>query len=191
MALAVISVLAVAAVAGLYGLVRGGSLEGIAATKFRFLWLLFAGFLLQVGFSLWNPEWLTEAGELAILAGSNLLVALFLALNRRLPGMLIAAAGLVLNVVVIASNGAMPVSLEAAEVAGTDIEAADFGIKHEPLHDDTVFPWLGDVIPLPGLSTLISAGDVVLALGIGRLVYRRTLAEEEIELLPERPTTEI
>jgi hypothetical protein len=191
LALAVISVLAVAAVAGLYGLVRGGSLDGVAATKFRFLWLLFAGFLLQIGFSLWNPGWLTESGELAILMGSSLLVAIFLALNRRLPGMLIAAGGLVLNVLVIASNGAMPVSLEAADVAGTDIEAADFGIKHEPLHDDTVFPWLGDVIPLPGLSTLISAGDVVLALGIGRLVYRRTLSEEEPDLLPEGPTTEI
>jgi hypothetical protein len=187
----VISVLAVAAVAGLYGLVRGGSLDGVAATKFRFLWLLFGGFVLQIGFSLWNPVWLTETGEITVLVASNLLVAVFLITNRRLPGMLLAAGGLVLNMLVIASNGAMPVSLEAADIAGTDLETADFGIKHEPLGDDTIFPWLGDVIPVPGLSTLISAGDVVLALGIGRLVYRRTLAEEELELLPERPTTEI
>ena len=191
MALAVISVLAVAAVAGLYGLIRGGSLDGVAATKFRFLWLLFAGFVLQIGFSLWNPVWLTETGEIAVLVTSNLLVAAFLTANVRLPGMLFAAAGLVLNMLVIASNGAMPVSLEAADVAGTDLETADFGIKHEPLGDDTVFPWLGDVIPLPGLSTLISAGDIVLALGLGRLVYRRTLAEDEPELLSERPTPEI
>jgi hypothetical protein len=191
LALAVISVLAVAAVAGLYGLVRGGSLDGVAATKFRFLWLLFAGFVLQIGFSLWNPVWLTENGEIAVLVASNLLVAAFLIANRRLPGMLVAAGGLVLNMLVIASNGAMPVSLEAADIAGTDLETADFGIKHELLGDDTVFPWLGDVIPLPGLSTLISAGDIVLALGIGRLVYRRTLSEEDPELLPEGPTTGI
>ena len=182
----------IAGLAALYGLVRGGSLEGVASTRFRFVWLLFTGFVIQIGFTLWNPPWLTDSGELTVLLVSNGLVALFLAANLRLPGMLLAACGLVLNVVVIASNGAMPASLEAADVAGTDLEAADFGIKHEPLHDDTVFPWLGDVIPLPGLSTLISAGDVVLALGIGRLVYRRTLSEEEEpELLTERPTTEI
>ena len=178
MALAVIWVLGVAAVAGLYGLVRGGSLEGVASTRFYFVWLVFAGFVVQIGFTLWNPGWLTDAGELAVLVVSNLLVASFLAVNRRLPGMLLAAGGLVLNVLVIASNGAMPVFLEAADVAGTDLASADFGIKHEPLHDDTILPWLGDVIPLPGMSTLISAGDIVLALGIGRLVYRRTLAED-------------
>lgn len=181
----------IAAIAALYGLVRGGSLEGIASTRFRFVWLLFGGFVVQIGFTLWNPSWLTEPGELTVLMVSNGLVALFLAANLRLPGMLFAAFGLVLNVLVIAPNGAMPASLEAADVAGTDLEAVDFGIKHEPLDDDTVFPWLGDVVPLPGLSTLISVGDVVLALGIGRLVYRRTLSDEEPELLSERPTTEI
>ena len=173
-----LAIVAVAAVAALYGLIRGGSLEGIAATRFRFGWLVLAGFVVQIGFALWNPGWLTEPGELTVLIVSNLLVAAFLAANRRLPGMLLAAGGLVLNVVVIAANGAMPVSLEAADVAGTDLASAEFGIKHEPFHDGTLLPWLGDVIPVPGLDMLISAGDVVLALGIGLLVYRRTLAED-------------
>lgn len=174
-------VLAIAAVACLYGLVRGGSLEGIAATKFRFVWLIFAGFVIQIGFSLWNPDWLTETGELVVLVSSNALVALFLAANLRLPGMLLAAAGLILNVLVIAANGGMPVSLEAAEVAGLDGAPSDFGIKHEPLGDETIFPWIADVIPLPGLNSLISAGDILLALGIGWLVYRRTLDESHAE----------
>ena len=176
-------VLAIAGVACLYGLVRGGSLEGIAATKFRFVWLLFVGFVVQIGFTLWNPEWLTETGELVVLVVSNALVALFLATNLRLPGMLLAAGGLVLNVLVIAANGGMPVSLEAAEVAGLDHELTDFGIKHEPLDDETIFPWIADVIPLAGLSTLISAGDILLALGIGWLVYRRTIDEPHAETL--------
>jgi hypothetical protein len=177
----VILVLAVAAVAGLYGLVRGGSLDGVAATQFRFVWLLFAGFVIQIGFTMWNPAWLNETGELAVLVGSNALVAVFLVLNLRLPGMGLAAAGLLLNVLVIGANGAMPVSLEAADVAGTDREVSDFGIKHEPLDDDTLFPWIADVIPLPGLSTLISAGDIFLAAGVGWLVYRRSLSEPQAE----------
>jgi len=175
----------VAAVAGLYGLVRGGSLEGLAATNFRFIWLLLAGFVVQVGFTVWNPGWLSETGELAVIIGSNALVALFLMVNLRLPGMLLAAIGLTLNVVVIGANGAMPVSLEAADVAGTDREISDFGIKHEPLDDNTVFPWIADVIPLPGLSTLISAGDIFLAAGVGWLIYRRTL-EEPQAVSPEK-----
>lgn len=172
-----ILVLAIAAVACLYGLVRGGSLDGLAATQFRFIWLVFASFAIQIGFGMWNPEWLSETGELAVVIGSNVLVALFLMVNLRLPGMLLASVGLLLNVVVIAANGAMPVSLEAADVAGSDREISDFGIKHEPLGDQTIFPWIADVIPLPGLSTLISAGDIFLAAGVGWLVYRRTLDE--------------
>jgi Family of unknown function (DUF5317) len=179
LALSVIFVIAVAGVAGLYGLVRGGSLDGLAATRFRFLWLLFVGFVVQVAFGLWNPPWLSETGELAIVLASNLLVAVFLAANVHLPGTLVAAAGLALNALVIAANGAMPVSLEAADVAGVDREASDFGIKHEVLNDDTVLPWIADVIPIPGLSMLISAGDVVLAAGIGWLVYRRTLEDPD------------
>lgn len=175
----------VAVVAGLYGLVRGGSLEGLAATNFRAIWLVFAGFLVQAGFTVWNPSWLSETGELAVIVGSNALVALFLLVNLRLPGMFLAAIGLSLNVAVIWANGAMPVSLEAADVAGTDREISDFGIKHEPLDDNTVFPWIADVIPLPGLSTLISAGDIFLAAGVGWLVYRRTL-EEPQAVSPEK-----
>lgn len=174
-------ILPVAVVAGLYGLVRGGSLEGLAATRFRFVWLLAVGFIVQIGFSLWNPEWLNETGEVVVVVGSNALVALFLVMNLRLPGMVLAAAGLALNVLVIAANSAMPVSLEAAEAAGMDREAADFGIKHEPLDDDTVLPWIADVIPLPGLSTLISTGDIFLAAGIAWLVYRRTFEAPQAE----------
>jgi hypothetical protein len=76
-------------------------------------------------------------------------------------------------VIVIAANGAMPVSPDAARVADTEITIE--GIGHEPITDDTVLPWLADVIPLPGLRFVVSPGDVVLALGIGRLAYVQAL----------------
>ena len=171
-------VVPIAVVAALYGLVRGGSLEPLARTEFRVPWVLFAGLLGQVAFDLWDPDWLSETGDLVVLLVSNALVVVFLALNRHLPGMLLAAIGLVLNVVVITANGGMPVSREAAEIAGLEGELPNFGIKHELLGPDTIFPWIADVIPLPGLNALISVGDVVLAIGIGWLVYRRTLADE-------------
>ena len=181
----VILVLIVTVVAALLGLVFGGSLDALAATKFRYVWLLVGALVIQVGFTVWDPTWLSESGDLAILLGTNAIVALFLALNRSLPGMWIAAVGMALNVVVIGANGAMPVSLEAAEIAGSGRPPTEFGLKHERLTSDTLFPWLADVIPLPGLNILISAGDVVLAVGIGWLVYRRTVDEpEETEARP-------
>lgn len=171
-------VLAVVVVAALFGLILGGSLDSLAATKFRFLWLLVAALVTQAGFTTLDPEWLSDAGDLSVLLVTNAAVALFLALNRRLPGMWVAAVGMALNVLVISANGAMPVSLEAADLAGSD-RPSGFGLKHEALTEDTLLPWLADVIPLPGLNTLISAGDVVLAAGIGWLVYRRTVDEPE------------
>ena len=175
----VIFVLGIAVVAAVYALAMGGSLETLAATQFRFVWLLAAGLVVQVGFGMWDPPWLSETGDLAVILGSNVLVAAFLGLNRRLPGMWLAASGLLLNVLVIGVNGAMPVSAEAAERAGFSDganlgESADFGIKHEPLGPETALPWIADVIPIPGLKLLLSAGDVVLAAGIGWLVYRQT-----------------
>ena len=180
MASLVILVLLLAVVAAVYGLVRGGSLESLARTDFRFVWVLFAGLFVQVAFDLWDPDWLSETGDLVVLLTTHVAVAAFLALNRHLPGMWLAAGGLLLNVLVIGVNGGMPVSLEAAEVAGISDFSA-WGIKHEPLTDDTLLPWIADVIPVPGFKKLISIGDVVLAAGIGWLVYRRTLEVEPNE----------
>lgn len=180
LAVAVILVLVVAGVAALYGLVRGGSLDALARTQFRFVWLLFSALLVQVAFDIWDPAWLSETGDLVVLLATNVAVAGFLALNWHLPGMFLAAGGLLLNVLVIALNGGMPVSLEAAEIAGLHDFSA-WGIKHEPLGEATILPWIADVIPLPGLKQLLSIGDVVLAGGIAWLVYRRTLAEDPSE----------
>ncbi len=116
-----------------------------------------------------------DSRALAVIA-----VAAFLALNWHLPGMWLAALGFVLNVVVIAVNQGMPVSREAAEIAGfTDLPG--WGIKHEPLDESTILPWIADVIPIPGLKKILSIGDVALAAGIGWLVYKRTVAEDAVE----------
>lgn len=165
-----------AIVAALAALARGGSLEHLAATRFSSVPLLIAALLVQVGFRLWEPAWLTPGWQLAVTVGSMGVVAIFLALNRSHPGMLIAGIGLALNVVVIAANGAMPVSPEAARTAGLDpAELDEAGLKHERMTSETSLPWLGDVIPLPRSGLVVSGGDLLLALGFAALTYRRTL----------------
>ena len=166
--------LVIALGAALIGVRRGGSLQALSNTRFRAPALVFVGLGLQLAFDLWSPEWLTKDMALALLLVSNTFVALFIALNQRLPGMLLIAVGLALNVAVIAANGAMPVSPEAAESSGATTSVDDTGGKHEALDEDTLLPWFADVIPVPGVRVVLSVGDLLLALGIGRLVYACT-----------------
>lgn len=174
-------VLLVLAIAAVVALVRGGSFHNLARTEFRWSWLLLAALVTQLVFDYWDPEWLSDGGGLAVILLTNAAVAVFLARNWEIPGMGLAAVGMLLNVVVIAANGAMPVSLRAAEAAGLEGPPREPGVKHEILTDDTVLPWLADVIPLPVLERLISVGDVVLAAGIAWLVYARMTADRESE----------
>jgi hypothetical protein len=168
-----LSLLTVALAAGAAGALRHGSLDALAQTRFRFAWLLGAGLTLQIAFDLYEPEWLTDRLKLAVVLWSNVLVITFIALNRVLPGMTAMAVGLFLNVVVIAANGAMPVSQAAVESAGLTEAPTELSLKHEVLGPDTALPWLADVIPLPTLKEVLSPGDLVLMAGIAALIYER------------------
>ena len=179
MARAMTPALLVGVVAALVGLLRGGSLEALATTPFKAVPVLFASLFVQVGFDIWNPEWLSDSGDLAILLLTNAGVAAFLVLNRELPGMMLAAIGMALNVLVIAANGAMPVSAEAAEAAGLG-SIGEVGLKHELLTDATLLPFLADVIPIPVIAKIVSLGDLFLGAGIGWLVYRRMTQPAEV-----------
>lgn len=171
---------AVGILAGAIAMVRGGRLSAVLATNFLFLPVLFAAFAIQLGFEIWDPDTLSAAGRLVVVVATSAGVAVFLFLNRHLPGTVLAGAGLLLNVVVIAANGAMPVSVEAARVAGIT-EALDAGVQHEPMNDDSRLPLLADIIPIPDSKLVISVGDVVLAAGMGVLVYSRAMSEDTDE----------
>lgn len=159
------------------GLLRGGSLHALADTRVRWLVLLFEGLLIQLAFDLWDPPGLSSSGALAVLVVSNVAVAAFVALNRRIAGMWLIGVGLILNTLVITANRAMPVSPSASATAGIEAPSAiDDDLKHERLDDDTVLGWLADVIPVPGLREVLSLGDVALAAGMGWLVFSQTTA---------------
>jgi uncharacterized membrane protein len=67
----------------------------------------------------------------------------------------------------------MPVSESALESAGiapsTSVTVGHLS-KHVPVNHGTVLRALGDVIPLSWLRSVISIGDIVMAVGIGLLV---------------------
>ncbi len=166
-------VLTVIAVALLISYLRGGRLRRIARAPLERTWLLFAGVAVQVGVDLAAGRGLlADASFLGwlLLLGSQLLIVGFLLANWRLPGIPLVTLGLLLNAVVIAANGAMPVSPEA--IAALGIEGAEVPPgKHTLMTEDTVLPWLADIWPLPLLRSIISIGDVVIAAGIIPLAH--------------------
>jgi hypothetical protein len=92
--------------------------------------------------------------------------------NRSKPGMWIAGLGVLMNFIVIAVNGGMPVLAEAAEVAsGFTVSEPDLTetYKHVPLDETSSLTFFADVIPLRlvGIGEVISLGDIFLALGLG------------------------
>ncbi|HET8568327.1 MAG TPA: DUF5317 family protein [Candidatus Limnocylindria bacterium] len=90
-------------------------------------------------------------------------------LNRELPGALLIAAGIALNVVVITLNAGMPVDQGAAASAGAPFR--EDGL-HVAMGERTVLAFLGDVLPMPLFRNVYSVGDVVLAAGGFWLPFR-------------------
>lgn len=158
------------------GLARGGKLENVTRVHFRRPWLVFVGLAFQVGAevaALFLPGFREGGRGLAVLALSYGLLIAFVVMNRALPGALLIAAGLSLNLLVIVLNGGMPVSLRAARAAGFDASGyLASAVKHRVQGPGTLLPFLGDVIPLPLIQKVVSVGDIVLGAGIFVLVKR-------------------
>jgi hypothetical protein len=147
------------ATGGRFGQLAGNTLTGVhwlaAAAIGQLLGSVFGGTAYLVG-----------------LLGSAVCIAVFLRMNLRHPGVGLLALGFFSNAVVVALNGAMPVSLAALERAGVGA-AVVTDPRHEVSDAATRLPWLGDVVPvaLPGLGQAVSPGDVLIAAGAGLLLY--------------------
>jgi hypothetical protein len=98
----------------------------------------------------------------------------FCARNLGVPGVALVSGGLIANAVVVAANGAMPVSIVAAYHARVPIAAISTGsdARHEIAGIGTHVRWLGDIVPvpLPVRPEVVSPGDVLVAAGLAELV---------------------
>lgn len=153
----------------------GGSLSRLAAVSLHRRRLVVAAVAAQVlGVVLVATVGGGGTAYAATLATSAALVLGFVVANRRLPGMPLVAAGLLLNAAVVAANGAMPVSLDAAARAGVDIRPIALGDdpRHAIAGARTRWDALGDVVPvpLPVHPEVVSVGDVLLAAGLAQLI---------------------
>ena len=152
-------------------MLRGGRFLNLSEINLRAWPLLLLGFAVQAvaGWLPGDRSWSHGvAVMLVILSYVPLLTVAWL--NRSRPGIVLAGLGMFMNFTVIAANSGMPVLPEAAALAsGKDVAEIVFTQmpKHVALTDSTRLSFLADVIPLRPIRSVISLGDVFLALGLG------------------------
>jgi hypothetical protein len=133
----------------------------LAEPRLRWWPLLPAGVLLQV---------LAGVVDVAALVPiSYAVLAVFVLANLHLVGMPVVLVGLGLNLLVISLNGGMPVRGEALVDVGLaerdELSQLSFDTGRHLEGPDDRLSFLGDVVPLPLGSQVVSFGDLVLLVG--------------------------
>ena len=158
------------------GYALNGTWAGLTTLHLRWRRLVVAAVLAQTGGAALGILGVTDPrrGYVLGLALSAICAAAFCVGNISVPGVPLVTLGLAANALVVTLNGAMPVSIVAALRAGvpiTDI-AAGYDARHTVATSDSTLRALGDVVPLPlpVRPEVVSAGDVLVAAGLGELV---------------------
>lgn len=126
--------------------------------------------LKRIGFSIGNLTF--KDYFISLHALSYILMITCIVLNIKKAYMKMFLFGIILNFLVIFSNGGqMPVSLDG--ISGihseTKIPKTDFDIKHKSVDKDTKLVYLSDILLIPPpypLPKILSIGDVFLMLGL-------------------------
>lgn len=131
----------------------------------RWLPVLGGGVVLRLGADLLDG---TIAAVVAV-AGLLTLIA-FLAANVHLQGTFVIGTGVALNLAVIVANGAMPVepaaAVEARIVSRDEVADVTWRGPRRMARSGDRLRFLDDRIPVTALRQTVSAGDVVLGVGL-------------------------
>jgi hypothetical protein len=155
-----------ALLAVLTSLLLGGRLRRLAEVRIRHTWTVSTALITQIVVieMLSGPLWLLSGAHIA----TYLAAAFFLLANRRVPGLVLVAAGGTGNGIAIAVNGGtLPASAAALRIAGIHEAAGAFTNSGVVGHARLAF--LGDVFAIPDawpLSNVFSVGDVLIMCGV-------------------------
>jgi hypothetical protein len=184
MLVALVAALALAAV-----LVTGGSLAALADVRLRAPWLVAVALGAQVVIVSLLPGSLAGI-HAPIHVATYALLAAFLWCNRRLPGMLVVAAGGAANAAAILANGGvMPARADALATAGMPAEKAGEFANSAVVHE-AALSWLGDVFAVPAswpASNVFSIGDVLISAGLAFALV--TLSGSRLRRVRRAPTS--
>jgi hypothetical protein len=166
------------------GLLSGGRLRLLEDVRIKGEAVLATMLVLQVLVPLLAPRFgLPNAVTLLLWCVALVVSAGLCFWNSGLRGMWLAALGLLLNAAVIGSNLGMPVDSGAysrwSGGAALSLPASDQ--LHVILGPLTRVPFLADVLAFPGprpLASLVSAGDVLLLVGVAVLLSAGMVGEQ-------------
>jgi hypothetical protein len=166
-------IVAAALIGVLAAALAGADLRRLVHLPVQRLWLVWVAIGVQVGvLSLLGPFLAGPVGNVIHLSTYGF-VAVFVVMNRKIPGVTAMGIGGGMNLAaIIANGGVMPASATAWRIAG---KGALSGFENSLPVDDAKLAWLGDVFALPAgwpLANVFSAGDVVLVVGLVWMVHR-------------------
>jgi hypothetical protein len=140
------------------GLLLGGRFRNLWRVSLRDVGLLLAGAVCELAGDRWGSGW---AGTVVVVIGFVLLFG-FAVRNIKLTGMVLVAAGLLSNMTVIAFNSGMPVRGVPA--------GATYGPRHHGEKPGDRLIGLADVVHIAPLDETVSAGDIVLSIGVATII---------------------
>ena len=148
----------------------GGSYRNLIRSRLRFEVPIVALFVIQGIFRGRLPFVGATKYAMAVWLASSIVLIALLWRNRHCPGIALAAIGVLLNVVVVAANSSMPVSIGHTLVIGAPVPQAivQSGGFYRLIDSGTIAPFLSDVMPLQlaGATLLLSLGDVALMVAV-------------------------
>ncbi|MDQ3783562.1 MAG: DUF5317 domain-containing protein [Actinomycetota bacterium] len=101
---------------------------------------------------------------------SYALIGVFVIANMRVEGMWLIGFGGLCNAMVIALNGGvMYVSRSALEIVG--LYPLPDRFLNAAVLEHPKLPFLGDIFPIPPLNTVVSLGDILIAIGAVVLLH--------------------
>jgi hypothetical protein len=168
---------------------RRGSLRGVLSLRLRYIWLIWlaAGVqFLRASDPAWAAPFLTPLSGLWPVLVTWACAAAFIAVNlgslRRSAraGLTVFAVGCTLNSLTVALNGGMPFSVSAARRTGMSEAAIGApSVGHRWLGPHPVLKPFADVIAMPGLHMVMSAGDILMLIGAAWLLTAVLLTPHE------------
>ena len=172
----------------LLGMLVGGRLDGLAAIRFRWAPVAFAGLAIQVVlFSGPVAERIGDAGT-PLYVGSTVLVLAALLRNLRLAGLPLVAVGAMSNLAaMVANGGSMPASADALATLGKSIRDE---YSNSVLLPDPALAPLTDIFAMPGflpMANVFSIGDVLIGVGVAVAIAAAMRGGASRNLPPKYP----
>ena len=179
-------------------LIAGGKFNNFMNFKFRKGFLIISGLLVQYAAQIATGKYSHDIINNALLINVLIYCLLFAGfwINRKYLGVDAIALGTGLNsLVILLNNGRMPVSYEILsknnlrQAISMVNEGLDF--KHMFIDENIKLVFLADIIEPPGIlgffMRVVSIGDLIIALGIGILVFEMFAGGSVFNLVFKRP----